>query len=121
MECELDRAHSILLSALRSHREHEAEERMAAKRTQVPAAQLAETAAAAHQHRELPAADPLLTAEQAADLRNCCVTTVHRHAKLGLISWIPFGKRGRRFRRSALIAAEIPARKTRAARTKRGS
>lgn len=65
--------------------------------------------------------DTLLDSKEAAKVLGCCVTTLQRYSRRGLLPYVPFGKR-RRYRRSSLLGLkEIPARKARAARTKRGS
>jgi excisionase family DNA binding protein len=95
------------------------------EKPKVAVGQLAQTVAAHHQHdqHDGPGADdPLLTTEQAADLRNCCVTTVQRHARRGLIPFYRSGPHGEyRFRKSSLLGLEIPARKAPATGRKRRS
>jgi hypothetical protein len=65
--------------------------------------------------------ETLLDSKEAAKVLDCCVTTVQRYSRCGLLPYVPFGKRRRYRRKSLLGLKEIPALKTRAVRRKRGS
>jgi hypothetical protein len=99
---------------------------MATKKAQAAVAQQLTKLAAVH-HQELPpealADDPLLDSDEAAKLLGYgSRVTVQRHARRRLIPFIRSGPHGEyRFRKSSLLALEIPARKTRAVGRKRGS